>query len=238
MLKASDLFDLNRVSIADLFEGTTYVWEAIPRIAPYIQARLSSDRPANGEAYPVHSSVVIGAGVHIGEGTQIDPGVYIEGPALIGKNCHIRHGAYVRSNTILCDGGLIGHATETKNAILLEGSSATHFAYVGDSILGRDVNLGAGVKLSNFAVTAGGQHGQRNTIKLLHEGEVLDTGLVKIGAIIGDNTQLGCNAVCNPGVIIGRDSLVYALASLNKGIYPARSVIKLRQTLETVDRRF
>ena len=163
---------------------------------------------------------------------SFSPSVYIEGPVLIGKNCQIRHGAYVRANTVLGDGGIIGHATETKNTVMLENAHAPHFAYVGDSILGQGVNLGAGTKLSNFPMSA---DGDPQPIQLTDaDGQRIDTGLVKFGAILGDGVNTGCNVVTNPGTIIGPRTMVYALTMLRKGIYPADSIIKLRQTQEIV----
>lgn len=240
MLQASDFFDLSQTTHAGLFGATNYVWDALPRIHDYIMEKLSTDMPPNGHMLDVHPSVVIGENVHVGAGTQIAAGVTIEGPTLIGANCQVRHGAFVRANTVLGDGGVIGHATETKNAVMLEGAAAPHFAYVGDSILGRGVNLGAGTKLSNFPMNADidPQTGKRPTIRFHYKGESYDTGIVKIGAILGDGVNTGCNVVTNPGVIIGPRTLVYTLAMLRKGIYPADSIIKLRQTQEIVERRY
>lgn len=239
MLKPSDYFDLSTTAHAALFGNSTYVWEALTQIREYIMERLSTDMPPNGHQLDVHPSVVIGDNVHVGAGTTIAPGVYIEGPALIGANCQIRHGAYVRADTVLGDGGGIGHATETKNSVMLEGAAAPHFAYVGDSLLGQRVNLGAGTKLSNFPMNADKDPvtGKRPTIHLDYEGERIDTGIVKIGAILGDGVNTGCNVVTNPGVLVGPGTMVYTLAMLRKGIYPANSIIKLRQTQEIVELR-
>src|SRR5690554_787838 len=136
MPHAENFFDLNSTRYADLFEGTTYVWEVLNRIGAYINKRFETDLQPNTAGLDVH------------------PSVYIEGPAIIGDNCEIRQGAYIRANTILADDVIVGHATETKNAVLLEHASAPHFAYVGDSVLGQRVNLGAGTKLSNVAVNS------------------------------------------------------------------------------------
>jgi NDP-sugar pyrophosphorylase family protein len=151
----------------------------------------------------------------------------------------VRHGAYVRSNALVSRGCVVGHATEVKNSILLPGAHAPHFNYVGDSILGRKVNLGAGTKLSNLTVVSvkDPATGKRPTLKITVAGEVFDTGLAKLGAILGDGAQTGCNSVLNPGVLIGPRSLVYANASLPKGYYPGDTIIKLRQTFEYAERR-
>lgn len=240
MLKPSDLFDLSAAQHAALFDGCAYVWEALPRIAPYIRTLLATSAyTPNGHTIAVHPSTVIGAEVYIGKNVQIDPAVYIEGPAIIEDNCQIRHGAFVRANTLMSAGSIVGHASETKNAALLEGAAAPHFAYVGDSILGARVNLGAGTKLSNFPMNAdiNPATGKRPTIQFDHDGQHYDTDIVKFGAILGDDVQCGCNCVTNPGVIVGRRTLIYTLAMLRKGIYPANSIIKVRPHQETAPRR-
>ena len=157
----------------------------------------------------LHSSVTIDESngpVHIADGSLIGPGVHIEGPSYIAGE--IRHGAYVRSHSWICRGAVVGHATETKHSILLPGAKAPHFNYVGDSILGRDVNLGAGCKLSNL------RNDGRN-IRIHNLG--LDTGLRKFGAILGEGVQIGCNAVCNPGTILGRNCHVWPNATISGG---------------------
>lgn len=131
-------------------------------------------------------------------------------------------------------GAILGHASEAKNSLFLPKSTAPHFSYVGDSILGHRVNLGAGTKLSNLGILSEKDKvtGKRPSIHLTINGTDYDTGLAKLGAILGDDAQTGCNSVLNPGCLIGRETLVYANASLRKGYYPPRSIIKLRQTIE------
>jgi len=180
-----------------------------------------------------------GGDIVIGPGTVVEPGAYIVGPTLIGANCKIAQGAYIRGNAIIGAGSVVGHATEVKNSIFLPGAHAPHFNYVGDSILGRGVNLGAGTKLSNLTVVSvkDAATGKRPTIHLSIDGESYDTGLAKLGAILGDDVQTGCNSVLNPGVLIGPRTLVYPNLSLPKGYYPADAIIKLRQAVEIVERK-
>ncbi len=141
-------------------------------------------------------------GVFIDETAKIGECVRIEGPCFIGANAEIRHSAYLRKGSWICDGALVGHSTEVKNSILLPGSKAPHFNYVGDSIIGIDVNLGAGVKLANV-------RNDRGEVKInLKNGSRVGTGLRKLGALIGDGSQLGCNVVTNPGSIISPFSMV------------------------------
>lgn len=239
MLSATDFFDLDKTDHSAIFENTRYVWEALNNINSYIQLRFNNDLIPNGQSFKVHSSTVIdGDNIYIGEGTKIEPSVYIAGPTIIGRNVQIRQGAYIRGNVIIADNAIIGHTTEVKNSIILEHGQAPHFAYVGDSILGRNTNLGAGTKLSNLPVNSFKDidTGERPTIKFTLNGQIFDTQLDKLGAIIGDDVQTGCNCVTNPGCLIGPRTLIYPLVSLAKGYYPADSVIKLRQQLELVDR--
>lgn len=145
--------------------------------------------------------------ISIGKGTILEPGVYIRGPCCIGKNCTLRHGAYIRGDTILRDGAHVGHAAEVKRSILLENAAASHFCYVGDSILGAGVNLGAGVKCANLRL-------DRKEVMIHFEGNRWNTGLHKLGAILGDGVQVGCNAVLNPGTIIFPRKAIAPLSSV------------------------
>ena len=131
----------------------------------------------------------------------------------------------------------MGHASEAKNAILLPGAKAPHFCYVGDSVLGHKVNLGAGTKLSNMPITIGNSApGDHRTITVVIDGRPIDTGLRKFGAILGDGVQTGCNVVLNPGTLIGPHSLVYPNATIPKGLHGKDMIVKLRQRLEEVPR--
>lgn len=240
MLSASDFFNLAESEHAALFENTTYVWEAIKKISDYIQHRFDTDIKPNTSSIKVHSSVVFGdAPIFIGEGTKIHPSVYIEGPAIIGKNCEIRQGAYIRSNVVIGNGAIVGHTTELKNTVMLEKAQAPHFAYLGDSLVGARVNLGAGTKLSNLTVNSKADpvtH-KRPTLKIRVNGQEYDTGLDKFGAILGDDVQTGCNTVTNPGVLVGPRTLIYALASLPKGYYAPDKIVKVRAQFEISDFR-
>lgn len=169
--------------------------------------------------------------IAIGEGTEIYPGVVIEEPVWIGAGAEIRTGAFLRKGSWIGDGAVVGANTEVKRSILLPRAKAPHLAYVGDSILGSGVNLGAGTILSNF------RHDGGNIVIPTPEGRRIETGVRKLGAILGDNVATGCNSVLHPGVVLGRDSMTYPGVMLRSGIYPARSVIKLRQQIQVLDRR-
>lgn len=209
-------FDLEGFEHAALFAGLERVFDALPRIKPYLREIL---KPAI--LGTVHPTSVLEGDIFLAEGAVVEPHCYIKGPAWIGPHCEIRQGAYLRGDIILCDHAVVGHTTELKNALLLPHAKAPHFAYVGDSLLGRDCNLGAGTKISNFKIT-------RDEVKVPLSGVFVGTGLRKFGAVIGDRVQIGCNAVLNPGTMIGQDAMVYPVASV-RGIIPPRTVVKVRQ---------
>ncbi len=167
---------------------------------------------------------LLGDRIAIGEGTRILPGAVILGPARIGRDVEIRPGAFLRGGVWIGDGCVVGANTEVKHAILLDGARAPHLNYVGDSILGSGVNLGAGTILSNFRFDG-------RPVAVPADGGKIATGLRKLGAILGDRSQTGCNCVLHPGVVVGTDTVIYPGALLAPGIYPARRVLKLRQEL-------
>ncbi len=238
ILSPHAFFDLTDYPHAAIFADITYVWQALPRLQSYLTGLVG------GKVRQIFGQVAAGAflagdDIFIGPGAVVEPGAFIAGPAYIGPDAHVRQGAYIRGNALIGAGAIVGHATEVKNSILLPGAFAPHFNYVGDSILGRKVNLGAGAKLSNLTIVSVKDQatGRRPTIKIEIEGERIDTGLSKLGAIMGDGSQVGCNSVLNPGALLGPNVLVYANASLPKGYYPANTIIKLRQTIVSAPRR-
>ena len=224
MFKPADLFDLTQTEHAAIFEGCRNAWEALPKISAYLAANVRSSlrNRCLGTAW-------IGERVFIGEGTVLEDGVMIKGPAIIGKNCQIRHNAYLREDVIIGDGCVVGNSCEFKNALLFNGAQVPHFSYVGDSILGHKAHLGAGVKISNLKLTGG-------NISLEWDGKTIDTGLRKFGAMIGDHAEVGCNAVLNPGTVLGRHSMVYPNTNW-RGVLPAEHIAKNRAEQEIVERR-
>ncbi len=234
MLQPDAFFDLNDPIAADLFAGLVFVWQALPRLAGQVERLAGGRQVIEGEVMP---GAHLGANpIYIGPGARVEPGAYVEGPAYIGPGAVVRHGAFVREHVILLAGSVLGHASEAKNALFFPGAHAPHFNYVGDSILGAGVNLGAGTKLSNLGIHSRKDpvSGRRPTITLTIEGRQIDLGLSKIGAILGDGVQTGCNAVLNPGCLVGPDTVIYANISLRKGYYPPRTIIKLKQHVEAV----
>lgn len=171
---------------------------------------------------------LVGDRIVLGKGSRIAPGAVVEGPVWIGEDVEIRVGAYLRGGCWVGDNCVIGANVEMKRAILFPGAHAAHLNYVGDSILGTDVNLGAGVILSNF------RHDGRLIEIPAGDGERLPTGKRKLGAIVGEGVAVGCNSVLNPGTILGARTQIYTGVQLRSGIYPADSLIKLRQEIEVV----
>lgn len=219
-----ELFDLSQTEHAELFDEVQFPWEVLTRIAEYLEYALEHatiDTDISHAAY-------IGKNISIGKNTIIEPGVTIHGPAIIGKNCTLRTGSYIRGNVIVGDDCIIGNSTELKNCVLFNTVTVPHFNYVGDSVLGSGVHLGAGVVLSNF------KHGGAEiTVTTLRK--TYKTGLNKFGAIIGDGVEIGSNSVLNPGCIIGKNAVLYPLTSF-RGILPPNSIVKLRQQQEIVVR--
>ena len=214
-LPPSLFFSLQRFAHRALWNEGDPVWGALLNLKKYLS-----------EFKEYRIEVEIPAGVHleradlisIGRGTVLEPGVFIQGPCIIGKECIIRHGAYLRDSVICGDHCAIGHSAELKHSILLDFAQATHFVYVGDSILGNRANLGAGVKCANLRL-------DRKEVTVLFEGKKIKTGLKKMGAIVGDLCQIGCNSVLNPGTLIGPETICPGLVSLS-GTIPAKSQIK------------
>jgi UDP-N-acetylglucosamine diphosphorylase / glucose-1-phosphate thymidylyltransferase / UDP-N-acetylgalactosamine diphosphorylase / glucosamine-1-phosphate N-acetyltransferase / galactosamine-1-phosphate N-acetyltransferase len=214
MYAASDLFDFAQTDHAAVFEGATYAWDALKRLPDYIESAV---RPGVGVP-PPSPRIFIGPKVQIGEGAVIEDGAFIKGPAIIGRRAHIRHNAYIREFVIVGDDCVVGNSTEVKNALLFNGVQVPHFNYVGDSILGHKAHLGAGVILSNVRL----DHGN---IWIDVDGTPTDTGLRKFGAMVGDGAEIGCNAVINPGSILGRNSMVYP-GLCWRGVLPANMIAK------------
>lgn len=215
------LFDLSAFEHRALFEGVERAWEALgKRLTDYIDAHV--EHRLEGTVEP--GAHLFGP-ILLAPGALIEAGAYVRGPAILGPGTVVRHGAYLRGYVLAGRDCIIGHDTEAKNAVFLDKASAGHFAYVGDSIVGNRVNLGAGTKLANFRVFPG------NVKVVPPDGAPIDTDLEKLGAVIGDDAAIGCNAVCAPGTIIGREARIYSLTSV-RGTVPPRTRVALRQEVD------
>lgn len=228
MFAPEDTLDLESFAHRGIFDGVDKAWEALPRIASYLeeQARAPSDLEG-AEVSPL--AEVADTGVVLGKGSLVEAGAVIRGPAVIGSGSQIRAGAYVRGNAIIGEHVVIGNSCEIKNAIIFDRAEIPHYNYVGDAILGYRAHLGAGVILSNVRLD------RRNVAVLDREGIRHDSGLRKFSAILGDHAEIGCNSVLSPGSIIGRRCILYPLTHW-QGCLPADTIVKTRQNQALIAR--
>ncbi len=217
-LTIESMYNLEECFEKAIFDGLQYPWEALARIKPFL-LEFAKTLPKDFEQ--------IDEFVWVGKGTAIEKTVTIKGPAIIGYNCELRQCAYIRDNVIIGNECVIGNSTELKNALLFNKVQVPHFNYIGDSILGYKAHTGAGVICSNLKSTG-------STVKVKVGDECIETGLRKFGAMIGDNAEVGCNSVMNPGTVIGKNSIVYPLTPV-RGYVPANHILK--NTGELVARR-
>lgn len=214
-LSVSNYFDLSEFPFQELFSDADLCFEVLGDLLKQYCSQFS-DRQILGKV--MDGAILEGEGIYIGSGSVVEPTAYIKGPAIIGENTEIRHGAYLRGNVVAGNNCVLGHATEIKNSIFLNGAKAGHFAYVGDSVLGNSVNLGAGTKLANLKIVAG-------DVILRVDGQKIPSGFRKLGAILGDNCELGCNSVTSPGTILAPRSMVYPAISI-RGAYTQKKVFR------------
>lgn len=172
-----------------------------------------------GASVIMAGAVLAGLRIRLGQGVLVETGAFIKSPAIIGDHTEVRQGAYLRGYTLIGSRCVVGHTTEVKHAIFLDDAKAGHFAYLGDSILGGGVNLGAGTKLANLRFVKG------EVLIRTPEGKMM-SGLTKLGAILGDGVQTGCNSVTNPGTLLGRSSLVLPNATVPSGYHAPHSIIR------------
>ena len=202
-----DLIDLSTFAHQRVFPSDT-PWDVFTHIHAYL---LQQEFLMEGEVEP-GAFLINPEQIALGKGSRIEAGAYVKGPCIIGQNSVVRHGAYIRGDVIIGDGCVVGHTTEVKNSIFCNGAKAAHFAYIGDSLLGNNVNLGAGTKCANVRF-------DRQNIEV----DGVDTGLRKLGAIFGDGSQTGCNSVTNPGTILEKNTLNFSSAKLKRARYATAS---------------
>jgi NDP-sugar pyrophosphorylase family protein len=201
--------------IKSLFDNNQPVWSPLGGGLKNFFSDFSQENKIKGHV--AEGAVLEGGQIEISEGAVIESGAYIKGPCYIGPNTEVRHGAYLRGNVYVGANCVVGHATEVKHSIFLDGAKAGHFNYIGDSVLGNNVNLGAGTKLANLKMVPG-------EVILRLDGETINTGLRKFGAILGDKTETGCNSVLNPGTVLAPRSLVFPCVSA-QGVHLRRAKI-------------
>ena len=208
--KIVHLYDLSHTQAAPLLSQYEYPWEALAKIGEFI-LQLGQSLPQDEYEHPSED-------VWISKTAKVYPGAYIAGPAIIGPGTEVRPGAFVRGKALVGEGCVVGNSTELKNVILFDGVQVTHYNYVGDSILGYKSHMGAGSITSNVK-------SDKTLVTVRGGGEAIETGLKKMGAMLGDFVEVGCNSVLNPGTVIGRHSNVYPL-SMVRGLIPAGHIFK------------
>lgn len=209
-LTVEELFNLDETIAGDIFKGVTYPWEALEKIKDFIYELANKLDP---EEY-----VSPKEGVWIAKSASVALTASINAPCIIGKNAEIRHCAYIRGNAIVGEGAVVGNSTELKNVILFNGVQVPHYNYVGDSILGYKSHMGAGSITSNVK-------SDKTLVYIRTDEGVIETGLKKMGAILGDNVEVGCNSVLNPGTVVGRHTNIYPLSSV-RGFVKEDSIYK------------
>lgn len=209
-LEVKELYTLSETLAAPLLSKVTYPWEALPEIGAFI---LELGKSLSEEEYEKR-----GENIWIACSAKVAPTASITGPCIIGKNTEVRHCAFIRGNALVGDGAVVGNSTELKNVILFNKVQVPHYNYVGDSILGYKSHMGAGSITSNVK-------SDKLLVKVhTPEGDI-ETGIKKFGAMIGDEVEVGCGSVLNPGTVIGRNSNIYPLSSV-RGVVPANSIYK------------
>lgn len=210
MVEIKDLLDLEKTIAVGLFEGKTYPWEVLPEISDYI---LKLGETLSEEDFDHPSE-----GVWIAKDAKVFPSAYIGSPCIIDSGAEVRHCAFIRGSAIVGKGAVVGNSTELKNVVLFDKVQVPHYNYVGDSVLGYKAHMGAGSITSNVK-------SDKTLVVIKQPGAPIETKRKKVGAILGDNVEIGCNSVLNPGTVIGRDSNVYPTSCV-RGVIPANSIYK------------
>lgn len=209
-IKITELYDLSQTIAASLLEGAEYPWEVLPKIHDFI-IELGKSLPNN--IYEERDE-----NIWVAKSAKVAPTACLNGPLIIDEEAEVRHCAFVRGNAIVGKGAVVGNSTELKNVILFNKVQVPHYNYVGDSILGYKAHMGAGSITSNVK-------SDKTLVVIKGEGVNIETGLKKVGAMLGDCVEVGCNSVLNPGTVIGRDSNVYPTSCV-RGVIPADSIFK------------
>lgn len=208
-IKIGNMLTLEETIAADLFEGATYPWEVLPKIGSFIKEL--------GEKLPEDKFNKIGEDVWVAKSATVYPSAYIQGPCIIDEEAEVRHCAFIRGNAIVGKGAVVGNSTELKNVVLFNKVQVPHYNYVGDSILGFRSHMGAGSITSNFK--------SDKTQVWVHGEEEIETGLRKFGAMLGDDVEVGCNSVLNPGTVVCKNSNIYPVSCV-RGVVPPNSIYK------------
>ena len=220
-LTVKENYSLDQTIAKDIFNGVTYPWEVLPKISNFILelgATLSEDEYEKR-----------GENVWVAKSAKVAPTAFINGPAIIGKDAEVRHCAFIRGNAIVGEGAVVGNSTELKNVILFNKVQVPHYNYVGDSVLGYKSHMGAGSITSNVK-------SDKKLVVVKAGEEKIETGMKKFGAMLGDEVEVGCGSVLNPGTVVGNDSNIYPLSSV-RGFVPANSIYKKKGEVVTKEER-
>ena len=218
--RIKNLYNLDETIASKIFEGATYPWEVLPKIEEFI---ISLGKTLDKNEYEEK-----GENIWIAKSAKVAPTAYIAGPAIIGKNAEIRHCAFIRGKAIVGEGAVVGNSTELKNVILFNKVQVPHYNYVGDSILGYKSHMGAGSITSNVK-------SDKKLVIVKNGKEQIETGLKKFGAMLGDEVEVGCGSVLNPGTVVGKHTNIYPLSSI-RGVVPEHSIYKNQnEIVEKID---
>ena len=209
-ITVKELYTLKETIAKDIFAGVTYPWEVLPKIGSFI---LELGRQLSEEEYEKR-----GENIWVARSAEVAPTAYINGPAIIGKGAQVRHCAFIRGNAIVGEGAVVGNSTELKNVILFNKVQVPHYNYVGDSILSYKSHMGAG------SITSNVKSDKKLVVVKTPEGNI-ETGMKKFGAMLGDEVEVGCGSVLNPGTVVGSHSNIYPLSSV-RGYVPGKSIYK------------
>ena len=218
--KIINLYNLEETIAKDLLETATYPWEVLPKISDFI---IELGNTLDENVYDKK-----GENIWIAKSAKVAPTAYINGPAIIGEEAEIRHCAFIRGNAIVGNGAVVGNSTELKNVILFNKVQVPHYNYVGDSILGFKSHMGAGSITSNVK-------SDKKLVIVKNGEERIETGLRKFGAMVGDNVEVGCGSILNPGTVVGRNTNIYPLSSV-RGVVKENSIYKNKnEIVEKID---
>ena len=220
-LTVKENYSLDQTIAKDIFNGVTYPWEVLPKISNFILelgATLSEDEYEKR-----------GENVWVAKSAKVAPTAFINGPAIIGKDAEVRHCAFIRGNAIVGEGAVVGNSTELKNVILFNKVQVPHYNYVGDSVLGYKSHMGAGSITSNVK-------SDKKLVVVKAGEEKIETGMKKFGEMLGDEVEVGCGSVLNPGTVVGNHSNIYPLSSV-RGFVPANSIYKKQGEVVTKEER-
>ena len=208
--KVCNLYNLDETIAKDLLKEATYPWEVLPEISDFI---LELGKELDESKYNI-----VGDDIWIAKSAKIAPTAYIAGPAIIGENAEIRHCAFIRGKVIVGENAVVGNSTELKNVILFNNVQVPHYNYVGDSILGYKAHMGAGSITSNVK-------SDKKLVVIKNKDKKIETGLKKFGAMIGDEVEVGCGSILNPGTVIGKNYNIYPLSTV-RGVVQEKSIYK------------